>query len=74
VTEPAAPPPADDALDDLAFADAIAELEGILRDLEADDVDIDRLASRVRRATELINLCRQRIAGVEMEITQILDR
>jgi exodeoxyribonuclease VII small subunit len=84
VTDPAAEPPGDDpldddsvgddSLDDLAFADAIAELEAILRDLEADDVDIDRLASRVRRATELINLCRRRIAGVEMEITQILDR
>jgi exodeoxyribonuclease VII small subunit len=79
VTEPARDDPIDDdslgdSLDDLAFADAIAELEAILRDLEADDVDIDRLAGRVRRATELINLCRRRIAGVEMEISQILDR
>jgi exodeoxyribonuclease VII small subunit len=59
---------------ELAFTDAIEELERILRELEGDDVDIDRLAGNVRRASELIALCRERIAGVEMEITQILDR
>jgi exodeoxyribonuclease VII small subunit len=59
--------------DELPFAVAIDELEAILVELEADDVDIDRLAGNVRRATELINLCRQRIAGVEMEIEQIFE-
>jgi exodeoxyribonuclease VII small subunit len=57
-----------------SFADAISELEAILADLEADDVDIDRLAACVSRATELIALCRERITGVELEISQILDR
>jgi exodeoxyribonuclease VII small subunit len=59
---------------EVSFAAAIAELEAILADLEADDVDIDRLAAGVTRATELIALCRERITGVELEINHILDR
>ena len=45
------------------------ELDGILADLERDDLDIDLLAERVRRAAELLTWCRGRIraAGDEVE-------
>jgi exodeoxyribonuclease VII small subunit len=72
MAEPTSPEASHD--EPLAFAAAIAELEAILADLEADDVDIDRLAASVTRATELIAMCRERITGVELEISQILDR
>ena len=45
----------------LGYADALGELERILAELEASDVDVDQLADRVARATELIALCRDRI-------------
>ena len=35
------------------YADAISELDAILADLEADDIDIDVLATKVERAAEL---------------------
>lgn len=43
------------------YADAVAELEAILREIEDDDVDVDVLADRVRRAAALIEYCRDRI-------------
>ncbi|MFT6289866.1 MAG: exodeoxyribonuclease VII small subunit, partial [Ilumatobacter sp.] len=43
------------------YADALRELDGILRELEGSDVDVDRLAERVARASELITLCRDKI-------------
>ena len=36
------------------YAEAVAELEEILEALEAEDVDVDALAERVRRAAALI--------------------
>ena len=56
----------------IAYADAVQQLEGILRELEADDVDVDRLSERVRRAVELIRLCRERITEAELEVTRIV--
>ena len=47
------------------YASALAELERILAELEASDVDVDQLADRVARATELIGVCRQRIGAAD---------
>ena len=38
------------------YADALTELDGILRELESSDVDVDHLADRVARASTLITL------------------
>lgn len=56
----------------LGYADAVAELEEILAELEADDVDVDRLAEQVRRAADLIELCRGRLENAEVEVTRIV--
>ena len=47
--------------DELGYAEALAELESILRELEGDNVDVDRLTDRVTRARALIARCRDRI-------------
>ncbi len=53
---------------DLAYADAMAELEDILSQLEGTDVDVDILADRVQRATQLIGHCRGRIERARLEV------
>jgi len=60
-------------LDALGYGQALDELESILAELETGDVDIDRLADRVRRAAALVNLCRGRLAGAQLEVTRILS-
>ena len=54
------------------YAQALSELDSILRELEASDVDVDRLAERVARAAELITLCRQRIANARLRIDEVI--
>jgi len=54
------------------YAEAVTELEEILAGLEADDVDVDALAERVRRAAELIEACRERIAAAKLQIDEVL--
>jgi exodeoxyribonuclease VII small subunit len=62
----------DRPVDELPYRDAVAELEQILDELENDTVDVDVLAARVRRAAELIRVCRARINGARLEIERIV--
>ncbi len=58
--------------DDLGYAAALAELETILAELEHDNVDVDRLASQVQRAADLIRLCRERIGNARTQIEYVV--
>ena len=58
--------------DEIGYADALAELERILAELEQSDVDVDVLATRVQRASELIKLCRDRIGNARLRIDGVV--
>lgn len=58
--------------DTTGYAQALGELDAILRELEGTDVDVDRLADRVARAADLIALCRDRIEGARMRIEAVI--
>ena len=58
--------------DAIGYAEAMRELEEILDELEGDDLDVDVLAVRVRRASELIELCRTRITRAEDDVAKIV--
>lgn len=55
------------------FGDAIAELETILARIEGEEIDIDRLGEELKRATELLELCRAKIKKAEVEVSQIVQ-
>ena len=56
----------------IGYAEAMRELEQILDELEGDDLDVDVLAVRVRRASELIAVCRARITRAEDDVSKIV--
>lgn len=56
----------------IGYADAMHELEAILDELEGDELDVDVLAERVRRASELIKLCRTRITRAQDDVARIV--
>ena len=58
--------------DDLNYADALAELEEILDELEDEALDVDILSDRVARASTLIRFCRSRITSARTEVSQIV--
>ena len=61
-----------DGAGEIGYADAMAELGDILVELERDDLDVDVLAERVRRAGELITSCRARIARAQADVEGIV--
>jgi exodeoxyribonuclease VII small subunit len=54
------------------YSEALAELEDILAGLERSDVDVDVLAAKVRRASDLITFCRDRIGNARLQIEQVV--
>ena len=62
----------DDTSDAPGYAEAMNELEAILDDLEDDDLDVDVLASKVERASTLIQLCRDRIGAARVQVERVV--
>jgi exodeoxyribonuclease VII small subunit len=69
-SEPETPAASGEAL---SFREAMEELEGILERIEGEEIDIDRLAEELRRAAQLLDLCRGKIRKAEVEVTQIVQ-
>ena len=59
--------------EEIGYAEALKELETFLAELERTDVDVDVLASRVERASELIRLCRDRIGNAKLQIDNVVN-
>lgn len=54
------------------YGEAMEELEAILAELEGDDLDVDVLAARVQRASELLKTCRERIVRAQQDVDRIV--
>ncbi len=51
---------------------AYAELQGIVRQMEGEEMDIDQMAEAVKRAQALIKLCKDKLTKTDAEIKKIL--
>lgn len=56
----------------IGYSEAIHELEEILEQIDGEAVDVDQLSARVRRAAELIQICRGKINATRLEIEEIV--
>jgi exodeoxyribonuclease VII small subunit len=54
------------------YSEAMEELNEILGDLESERIDVDDVSQKVKRAIELIQLCRQKIEKTELEVRKIV--
>lgn len=55
------------------YTEAVQEVEQILERFRNEQLDVDRLAEEVKRASELIAACRERLTTVEKEVNNILE-
>lgn len=56
----------------LTYGEATAQIEKILARLRSEEMDVDTLAAEVKRATELIASCKERLRKAEEEVNKIL--
>lgn len=56
---------------EFSFNEAIIEIEGILRQIESGELDVDKLSIEVKHAAELIRQCQKKLRTTEEEINSI---
>ena len=56
-----------------SYNQAVDELEEILEKIEREDLDVDLLTEKVKRASFLIKECKTRLRKTENEIGKILE-
>ena len=57
----------------IGYAEAIKEIETILRQIEMDELDVDDLSEKVKRVSMLIKLCKEKLHNTEVEVEKILN-
>jgi len=54
------------------YDDAFNELQQIVADLEDGEISVDELSSKIKRASELIHLCKKKLTSTEEDVSKIL--
>ena len=57
---------------EIKYEAALAELQTIVRQMENDELDIDQMSVQLKRAQELIKLCKDKLTKTDEEIKKIL--
>ena len=57
---------------EMKYEEAYHELQNIVRKMEGEEMDIDQMAEAVKRAQELIKLCKDKLTKTDAEIRKIL--
>lgn len=58
---------------EMTYAEAMAEIEAILAKFRTEEMSVDTLSEQVKRATELIALCKNRLAKAEQEVEKVFE-
>jgi exodeoxyribonuclease VII small subunit len=56
----------------VSYSEAIAELELIVTEIEEGEITIDTLSEKVKRAAELIKICKTKLSSTEDDVNKIL--
>lgn len=54
------------------YAEAMAEIERVLARFRSEEMNVDTLAAEVKRATELIAACKERLKKAEADVKTVL--
>ena len=54
-----------------SFTSAFKELQEILVDIQNQEVNLDQLSEKVKRARFLIDFCEKKIKGISMEVKKV---
>lgn len=54
------------------YARAFEEIQQIVAEIEEGSVPVDELAAKVKRAVQLIRICKQKLTSTEEDVNKIL--
>lgn len=56
-----------------SYDKAFEELQEIVQNLEEGEISVDDLSVQVKRASELIKICKEKLFNTEKDVQKILD-
>lgn len=56
-----------------SYQEAVGKLRQIVNEIENGDLDVDLLSEKVREATCLIKLCKEKLYKVDEEVKKVLE-
>lgn len=59
---------------EIKYEDAVHQLEGIVGKLENNELGIDQLSAELKKAQQLIKLCKDKLTKTDEEIKKILEK
>ena len=54
------------------YREAITEVEEILASIENDELDVDELADKVKRVTQLLKFCKDKLYKTQEDVENVL--
>lgn len=61
-------------MEPLTYTQAKQELEEIVSAIESDELDVDALTEKVKRASQLIAFCKEKLTKTDKELQKILEQ
>ncbi len=58
---------------EFSYNSALDEMEKIMSEIENEDVDVDKLSTKVKRLSVLIVECKKKLRETEEEVHNIID-
>lgn len=55
------------------YTEAFEELQQIVADIEDGEISVDELSIKVKRASELIKICKDKLKATDTDISKILE-
>ena len=59
-------------MNEMKYEEALTELQDIVKKMEDGELDIDRMTDELKRAQQLIKLCKDKLTKTDEEIKKIL--
>jgi len=57
----------------IGYTEAMMELEEIVAEIEQGEITVDTLSEKVKRASELIKICKSKLTNTEEDVNKILQ-
>lgn len=56
----------------ITYTKSFEELQQIVLEIEQGEISVDELSAKVKRASELIKICKQKLTSTEEDVSKIL--
>jgi len=63
----------EEEVEQISYKDAVSELENILESLDNEEIDVDFLSEKVKRAGFLIKYCKAKLQDTQDEVQKALE-